>query len=92
MRIEFDPNKNAKNIQERHLSFERAIEFDFISATYLIDDRKNYGEVRYIAIGYLDGRLHVLCFVQIPDGIRVVSFRKANTREARKHGKPITDN
>ena len=60
-----------------------------MSATYLFDDRQDYGELRQIAIGYLNGRLHFLCFVQIPDGIRVVSFRKANNREARKHEKPI---
>jgi len=92
MEIDFDPDKNAKNILERGLSFERAVEFDFLSATFLIDERREYGEQRQIAIGYLDGRLHFLCFVQIPDGIRVVSFRKANSREARKYDKPITLN
>jgi uncharacterized DUF497 family protein len=34
--------------------------------------------------------LHVLCFTPIEGGIRVISFRKANMREARKHGKPLT--
>jgi len=67
-------------------------ELDFLSATFLIDERQDYGEQRQIAIGYLDGRLHFLCFVQIPDGIRVVSFRKANSREARKYDKPSTLN
>ncbi len=90
MKIDFDPVKNAKNIRERGLSFERVAEFDFISATYLIDNRHDYGEIRQIAIGYLNERLHFLCFVPIPDGIRVVSFRKANSREAKKHDKPIT--
>ena len=92
MKIDFSPTKNAKNILERGLSFERVAEFDFLSATFLIDERQDYGEQRQIAIGYLDGRLHFLCFVQIPDGIRVVSFRKANIREARKYDKPITLN
>ena len=66
MKIDFDPAKNAKNIRERGLSFERAAEFGFLSAIYLLDDRQDYGELRQIAIGYLDGRLHFLCFVQIP--------------------------
>jgi uncharacterized protein len=92
MKIDFDPAKNAKNIRERGLSFERAAEFAFLSAIYLLDDRQDYGEPRQIAIGNLDGRLYFLCFVQIPDGIRVVSFRKANSREARKYDKPITLN
>jgi len=92
MKIVFSATKNAKNILERGLSFDRVAEFDFLSATFLIDERQDYGEQRQIAIGYLDGRLHFLCFVQIPDGIRVVSFRKANIREARKYDKPITLN
>jgi uncharacterized DUF497 family protein len=92
VKIEFAAAKNAKNILERGLSFDRVAEFDFLSATFLIDERQDYGEQRQIAIGYLDGRLHFLCFVQIPDGIRVVSFRKANIREARKYDKPITLN
>lgn len=32
MKIDFDPVKNAKNIRERGLSFERAAEFDFETA------------------------------------------------------------
>lgn len=90
MKIAFDPAKNTKNLAERGLSFERAVDFDFETATFEIDDRREYGEIRRIAAGYLDGRLHILCFVFIPGGIRVISFRKANTREARKYGKTIT--
>jgi uncharacterized DUF497 family protein len=88
--ISFDPVKNEKNIRERGLSFERATEFDFEGATFLVDDRREYGEVRYIAIGYLDRRLHILCFVSTTSGIRVVSFRKANAREATRYGKAQT--
>ncbi len=92
MRVEFDPAKNERNIRERDLPFERAAEFDFETAVYLSDDRRDYGEMRIVAVGYLDRRLHVLCFVEIADGIRVVSFRKANLREAKKHGKTLTLN
>ncbi|MDD2892769.1 MAG: BrnT family toxin [Halothiobacillaceae bacterium] len=90
MKISYDPAKNAKNISERGLSFERAVDFDFGSATFLTDERRDYGELRQIAIGYLDDRLHYLCFTETSEGIRVISFRKANAREARKHGKALT--
>lgn len=89
MKLEFDPGKNARNIAERGLSFERAVDFEFETATFEIDNRCDYGETRRIAAGYLDGRLHILCFVVIEGGIRVISFRKANSREARKYGKTI---
>jgi uncharacterized DUF497 family protein len=85
--ITYDPAKNLRNIALRGLNFERVVDFDFLDATYLIDDRREYPETRRIAIGYLEGRLHHLCFVEIATGIRVVSFRKANAREAKRHGK-----
>jgi uncharacterized protein len=88
MGIVYDPAKNERNIRERGLSFERAAEFDFSTATFLTEVRK--GETRRVAVGYLDGRLHLLCYIPKPDGIRVVSFRKTNKREAKLYGKPQT--
>lgn len=90
MNIDFDPIKNERNIKERHLSFERAAEVDFNTALVFPDSRWAYGETRYIALCYLDGRLHVLCFTETETGIRVISFRKANAREANRHGKTQT--
>lgn len=85
MRIEFDPAKSARNIAERGLGFERAAAFDFRTAVVAQDTRKAYPEPRFVAVGFLDARLHVLCFTPIAGGIRVISFRKANAREVRDH-------
>lgn len=54
------------------------------------DDRRDYHEIRYIALGYLDDRLHVLCFTETDDGIRVISFRKANPREVNRYASTQT--
>ena len=81
MEITYDSNKNNRNIVERGLSFDRVADFDFETALYSVDDRHEYGETRIVAIGYLENRLHVLCFVETENGIRVISFRKANSRE-----------
>ena len=70
MEITYDPKKNKRNIQERGLSFERVREVDFNTASIIVDDRNDYGETRYIALCYLDRRLHVLCFTETEDGIR----------------------
>jgi uncharacterized DUF497 family protein len=88
MGIAYDPVKNERNIRERGLSFERAADFDF--ATALFADYFRNGEMRRIAVGYLDKRLHLLCYIPRPDGIRVISFRKTNKREAKVYGKPQT--
>lgn len=85
VRISYDPAKNAWNIRHRNLAFDAAAEFDFENALYAIDERQNYGETRYIALGLVRDRLHVLCFTETIDGIRVISFRKANDREIKRY-------
>lgn len=71
----------------RGLPFESAADFDFASALMAVDDRRDYGETRYVALGRLAERLHVLCFAETDDGIRVISFRKANAREVARYAK-----
>lgn len=88
MAITYDPAKNERNIRQRGLSFERAADFDFVTAVFHREIRK--GESRRIAVGYLGKRLHLLCYVPKPDGIRVISFRKTNKREAKRYGKAQT--
>jgi len=84
--VSFDPNKSKTNIKLRGLSFERAAEFDFVSAYTWKDERQDYNEDRWISIGFLGERLHVICYLVIPpDEIRVISLRKANDRERRIH-------
>ncbi|QHI97627.1 BrnT family toxin [Xylophilus rhododendri] len=88
--IKFDRAKNGSNIAKRGLPFELAADFDFDTAYVWQDDRKPYPESRFLALGYLRNRLHVLCYTPIDGGIRVISFRKANEREGARHGFPLT--
>ena len=85
VRITFDPAKNERNVRVRGLSFERTADFAFDSAVFTEDERKEYGETRIVAIGLLGDRMHVLCFTETADGIRVISFRKANAREVNRY-------
>jgi uncharacterized DUF497 family protein len=83
MDIEFDPVKNEKNLRERGLSFDHAARFDFSTAKIVEDRRKDYGERRYLALGKLGRRVHMLVFSETATGIRIISFRKANRREVK---------
>jgi uncharacterized DUF497 family protein len=76
MDISYDSIKNYRN-----LSFDQVVDFDFENAFYEVDKRIDYGELRMRAIGLLENRLHVSVFTETVDGIRVISFRKANSRE-----------
>lgn len=85
MKVEFDLAKSAKNSEERGLPFDLAHDFDWQNADYIEDTRHEYPEHRFIAIGFLYDRLHVLCFTPIFGGVRVISFRKANQREIKRY-------
>lgn len=90
MKIEFDPVKSEKNRRERGLSFDMAAEFEWSDAVIMTDHRKPYDEDRFVTVGYLDRRIHVLCFTPKPEGIRIISLRKANRREAIRYEKALT--
>ena len=46
MQVTFDPAKNARNIVERGLPFERVAEIDWETALSQEDTRRDYGERR----------------------------------------------
>jgi uncharacterized DUF497 family protein len=85
MDITYDPAKNARNIAERGLSFDTVANFDFATAIAFQDTRTQYGEARYIGVGYISERLHVVVFTETETGLRVISLRKANNREVRNY-------
>jgi len=90
IRIEFDQNKNNWNIRERNISFEMVYDFDFTTAIRAEDKRKNYGEQRIVAHGFIEERLYVLCFKPLGENyIRIISLRKANKREIKIYEKTI---
>ena len=81
MSIEFDPAKRQATLDARSLDMARADEV-FAGATLTAeDDRMDYGEDRFITIGFLDGRMVVLVWTPRNGTPRVISMRKANERE-----------
>lgn len=91
MKIEFDPSKSDRNAADRGLPFSMVAELDWSSAQAVEDTRKPYPERRFVVVGFIGQRLHVVCFTPISGGIRVISFRKANDREVRRYEQQATD-
>jgi uncharacterized protein len=81
VKIEYDPTKSLKNADERGLPFDVVLDFDWKSALIYPDERFHYPELRYAALGFIGKRLHFLCYTPTLEGVRVISFRKANKRE-----------
>lgn len=85
MDISYDEAKNQRNIDSRGLSFDLVRYFDWVSALIEQDTRKDYGEDRFLALGYIHGRVHALVFTPRNNKIHVISLRKANDREIKHH-------
>lgn len=81
MRYEWDENKRAANIAKHGVDFADAERFSWHSAMEAKDDRTQYGEERFIAIGFIDKRLYVIIYTTRHRTIRLISLRKANKRE-----------
>jgi uncharacterized protein len=86
VQITFDQVKRNETFSLRGMAFEDA-EIVFLGKTVEIEDtRKNYGEVRVICFGKLQGRMVVVGYTQRNDARHVFSMRKANQREQNFYG------
>jgi uncharacterized DUF497 family protein len=83
VKVSFDPAKDAENVRKHGISLARARDFDFDTAYYLDDDSQDYGEIRVIAISWLDALLYTLIFrdEDAPDTVRAISLRKSTGKE-----------
>lgn len=81
MQITYDPAKCERNTAERGLSFELVRAFDWSVALVLEDQRQDYGERRFQALGFIGDRLYMLVFTPRAGAVHVISLRKANKRE-----------
>ena len=91
MLYEWDEQKRAANKARHRVDFLVVVDFDWDSALVAPDDRYDYGEERYVSIGPINGRLHVLIFTRRDAAVRVISLRKANEREVKQYEKAQTN-
>jgi uncharacterized protein len=86
MKVEFDPAKREATLDERGLDMARATEIFAGSTLTVADDRRDYGEARFITIGFLDQRMVVMVWTPRSAARRIISLRKANDREQALYG------
>jgi uncharacterized DUF497 family protein len=87
MAFEWDEAKRAANLAKHGIDFAAAIKA-FADPALVIepDRRRDHGEPRWRAYGRLGGRLLVIAFTVRDGRCRLISARKANRRERRRHG------
>lgn len=78
MRFEWDEEKNQANIRKHGFNFTDAWEIFASPMLISLDVKEDYGEERWIGIGFLRGRIVVVVFTERDDDtIRIISLRKA---------------
>jgi uncharacterized protein len=77
----WDEKKRLSNFACHAVDFRSLADLDWDRALIFEDRRRDYGETRLIAMAPLGARLHVVVFVERDGGRRIISARKANSRE-----------
>jgi len=84
--FEWDENKAKLNQVNHSVGFEFATRaFDDDQRITVIDYRQDYGETRYITLAKISNRVYVIAFTLRSSNIRIISARKANTREINRY-------
>ncbi|MDQ0395709.1 BrnT family toxin [Labrys monachus] len=83
MTVEFDADKDARNMEKHGISLARAEEMDV--RAFLEDVRADYGEKRYRAWGFIDGEAHSLAYTLRAGVLRPISLRRAHAKEMKRY-------
>lgn len=88
----WDGQKNESNIEKHGIDFADARRIFDGPMLVARDEREDYGEDRWIGVGFLDRRVVVVAFSE-PDAetIRIISLRKALQHERERFEELLQD-
>jgi uncharacterized DUF497 family protein len=88
--FEWDLNKGVENVRKHGIDFTTASMIWRGSVFERLDNRRDYGEARYQAFGVVDHRILTVAFTWRSPNRRLISARKANSREKRLYETEIS--
>ena len=83
IQYEWDDNKRFETLRERKIDFASMYDFDWETAIHQPSDRD--GETRWASFGLIGNRLHHVVWTERGDRVRIISIRKANSREVKSY-------
>ena len=84
--FEWDSTKVESNEAKHSVSFSFATRaFDDRNRLTVIDTRNEYGEVRYVTVARIEQRVYILVYTMRGSVIRLISARKANSKEVKRY-------
>ena len=81
MQIEYDPAKRDATLLNRGLDMAEASTIFETEILTVEDGRMDYGEPRFVTIGYLKARMMFVAWTPRGSVSRIIGMRKANDRE-----------
>ncbi len=92
MQFEWDERKRRINIKKHGIDFLDAPEIFQGPMLVNLDEKNDYGEDRYIGIGFLRNKAVVVVFTELHSEItRIISLRKATKDEEKRFKEAIPD-
>ncbi|OFZ70891.1 MAG: hypothetical protein A2Z01_05100 [Betaproteobacteria bacterium RBG_16_58_11] len=91
MEIVFDSAKNAFNMAKHGVSLALAVELEWVWLMAKPDSRRDYGEARMIGYAPIGDRVFCVVFVDRSAVRRIISLRRANSREVKHYAQRIED-
>jgi len=90
MRFEWSEPKNEINISKHGIDFADVKDMFNHPMLTMLDDREDYGEDRWIGIGWIESLMGVVVYVERHDDvIRIISARKATKNEVHRYEQSI---
>ncbi len=91
MKFEWDENKRLINLQSRAIDFADVWRIFENETHTIVDDRFDYGEIRYLSLGLLFGEVVAVSHTETDEVTRIISVRKAEKYEQEKYFREIRD-
>lgn len=80
---QWDEVERITSLANHGVDFASMEAFVWENAIQRLDDR--HSEPRFVVVGYIGDRLHVVVYVEHGDRIRLVSLRRATASERKRH-------
>ncbi len=85
MEFGWNDTKRIGNLAKHGVEFSDINAFEWDTAFSREDVRSNYGEIRYVSVGRIRGRVHVAVWTTRDGKGRLISLRRANKREVERY-------
>lgn len=84
VKIVYDTVKREQALKERGIDFQDAALLFSGRTLTLLDDRKDYGELRYQTYGFIHKRLAMVVWTPRGENRRIISMRYCHEKESHK--------